>query len=74
MSKKYCIVATYPAHKYPTFDERLEQAVGACSDSSGIGFGVRDLCWSRKTKKSAERIYKILTRFRSAIVMMEEEE
>ncbi|KKL84649.1 hypothetical protein LCGC14_1962590 [marine sediment metagenome] len=33
-------------------------------DSSGYGFGERDLEWYRKTRKSAERIEKILRRIR----------
>ena len=42
-------------------DEKLSKAVGKSFNSSGMGFGIRDISWDFKTQKKAFEAYNILT-------------
>jgi len=54
---EYVIRLSYPAEKYPYFDQLFDSAVGRKHGSSGMGFGRRDMSWYTKSKTTCTRMF-----------------
>lgn len=59
----YDVVCEYPADFYPEYDAKLHKKLGY-SSASGMGFGIRDMCWCFKTKDGAMNCFNKLLKMR----------
>ena len=60
---EWLVEMSYPAKFYPDMDDHIQKTMKKYADSSGMGFGARDLTWTFKREKEAIAFAKKLQRF-----------
>ena len=65
--KLYRVEVMYPANLYPAMDDKIYNAAGKYSDSSGCGFGGRDMCFNDLTQKEANQMAQAISKISDEI-------
>jgi len=65
--KLYRVEVMYPGNLYPAMDDKIHNAAGKYSDSSGCGFGGRDMCFNDLSQKEANKLAKAISKISEEI-------
>lgn len=71
----YKLAVKYDGRQISSLDKKIEQIVGRASWSSGVGFGVREICFGFDTKTEAQvaemRVHAVYPRFSYDVAKMQ---